>query len=308
MVTSIEVWGLPSERFRIFRPTLEVPFKKRFSAVVTFEKGKFMSQLDNNSTGKEIYSISGWGLRPELRFYPSRYLQAPANAFVGLLFSHRELTETYTGYAYGISRKSLANVNTLGWGNGIGLVFGGKAIWWHLTVENKLWAMIDYVSWQYNNQRRFIDPSIARSSGQIYIGFETHVGLVFPKPEIHTIHTDPVPSVPSAGAGPPDSATVILYRPKQFFGRRLKLDIHVNDSLMGMIGSGEEQRMILPEGVIWIHMYRKGFRTITFNVEKGRTYYVKHLFAGGFVMKDLTYTVMDPVQAEKELEKVRRRK
>lgn len=303
----IEIWGLTHKQNRILRISVEAAVKKRSSLVVTLEKGRFQSGMGWQSAQKpDVYSITGWGVRPELRFYPSKYRHAPIGTFIGPFFSFRDITETYTGYAFGFNRISLSNVKTYGTANGIGLVFGTKGNLWHFTVETKFLAMIDDVSWQYPNQRKLIDPVKARSTNQIFLGVETHIGMVFPKPDMNKIYENSVPSVMTPDPLFNDSSIVILYRPIQSAGRAAKYDVYANDSLVTRLEYAEIHELVLGDGIVWFHRNQKGFQTVTFNLEKGKTYYLKYVLGGGLIFKEPFFEVMDPIEAEKDLEKVRR--
>src|SRR5438128_2442666 len=77
--TRIDLVGLFRPDFRALNVSLEAAFAKHFSFNLGFEHGKYASgyeifrTLQNNNTiseKKEVYTVFGWALRPELRYYP----------------------------------------------------------------------------------------------------------------------------------------------------------------------------------------------------------------------------------------------
>lgn len=88
----------------IFRPSFEKSFGKNFSVLITYEIGKYESRetrFTPSSTNvtqiQEVYTVKGWGIMPELRYYiPNKRRTAPTGFFMGIHYRYRQITENFT--------------------------------------------------------------------------------------------------------------------------------------------------------------------------------------------------------------------
>jgi len=79
------------------RISYERAITQRLTFVMGIEKGKYFTGFsDGLWTYREDNNVKGWGIMPELRFYPfATYKQAPLGFFMGTHYRFRWLTERY---------------------------------------------------------------------------------------------------------------------------------------------------------------------------------------------------------------------
>lgn len=306
IVSGIEVWSLINPNPKLIQPSVEFSFLKKFSVGLTYETGKYQRRLleEDVDEFREVYNITGWGLSPEFRFYPSRYRRAPEGFFLGAKFSYRDIAETYAGNAFRATVPFLTHTYTRGTTRGAGLKVGMQAFLWHLAMESKFGLLLDKVTWDNPSKRHLIHPQYARGDYQLTLTFETRVGLMFPKLKTNTVLSGAVPSVKDESSLSLTHAVVILYRPKQRFGRKYKHEVYLHDSLLVGIGNAESHILQVPTGRAHFRGKKKYMRSITFNVEAGHMYYLKCIMAGGLIVKEPFFEIMEPAKAEQELAKL----
>lgn len=95
-VVRADVFGLLSN-LPVVRIAYERSLTKAFSVGLGFEAGKYASTSTGSLGGPmiETYKVTGWGLVPEIRFYPfNSYKPAPAGFFIGSHYRFRSLKES----------------------------------------------------------------------------------------------------------------------------------------------------------------------------------------------------------------------
>ncbi len=92
------VIGIGTNAFSLVpRVTFERSFFNTASAIIGIEGGKYSSSSAGTTSSMEEYrNIKGFGLMPEIRYYPlSGNRPAPLGLFIGTHFRYRWLKETY---------------------------------------------------------------------------------------------------------------------------------------------------------------------------------------------------------------------
>lgn len=102
---------------RVFRPSYERSVGRHFSFLATFETGRY--DLGEASAGGgmnmiTVYEVTGWGIMPEVRYYPftGGRKVAPVGFFIGLHYRYKFLKEDYN--EYGIHVTSRGHSHDLG--------------------------------------------------------------------------------------------------------------------------------------------------------------------------------------------------
>lgn len=88
--------GFPS-----IRMAYERSLNKSFSAVISGEAGTYLTGSTTGGGANETYSLSGYGVMGELRYYPfTKNKPAPIGFFIGGHLRYRAMHENYTGPDY----------------------------------------------------------------------------------------------------------------------------------------------------------------------------------------------------------------
>jgi len=179
--------GIISE-LPIIKPSLEVNVLKNITAGLYFEKAKYANGTESTGfggSGKEIYKLTGWGIMPEVRFYPfTKKRTAPYGFFGGLYIRYRKLTERFDGVpdnsGFG-NHKIHIETSATAFNNGIAI--GYKFIYDVLLAEATVGYGAAWGTWENPDERKEI-PKFYKtelSGFENALRFEISVGLVFPK-------------------------------------------------------------------------------------------------------------------------------
>ena len=125
-----------SNKALVFRPSFERSFGKNFSALITFEYGKYESgeiRHINTSTNvsqvEEVYTVKGWGIMPEIRYYiTSKRRAAPVGFFIGSHYRYRQVTEKFSN-SKEINDTTISNdgrISDVGFNLGYKFLFSGR--------------------------------------------------------------------------------------------------------------------------------------------------------------------------------------
>jgi hypothetical protein len=309
VAAKFDLVGLIPPDTKIIRPSVEVSLSKRFSAQVTFEKGdynKTFTQLDNDPRVL-VYHTYGWGIMPEVRYYPFVGIKpAPLGFFVGLHYRYRSLTEKYTGEDYFFSKpyggysKTYANITTTGKASNFGIDFGYKYNINVVTLELLAGFGAATGQWQTPNEREHINPDVKNDLSGLPNSFrlEVSLGFVLPKVKLDKILTD-APSQETETSDKKEVAQVIIYRKKKFLHRHLSYGLYANDSLVTHVTNGDYHVYLMPPGKVKFKARTEALHSVTLDVEKGKTYYLRcRLIPGIFISQP--YLEVVPAQIGKD--------
>ncbi|HEY9084122.1 MAG TPA: DUF3575 domain-containing protein [Vicingaceae bacterium] len=166
----------------MFRPSFERTFGKNFSALITYEIGKYETgevKYTSNDVTKteEVYNVKGWGVMPELRFYiPNKRRTAPTGFFMGIHYRYRQITENFTdsrsiGEKLILSDTTISNdaiMHDYGFNFGYKLVFGGR-----IGLDLLAGYGYSFGKWKTETDRNKIDSFFAKQMD----GFENRLRL-----------------------------------------------------------------------------------------------------------------------------------
>ena len=302
----IKIDGLGALTNQIFRPSFERTFKN-FSALISYESGLYENATNKN--GDEFYKINGWGIIPEIRYYPAHSNKIPPfGFFIGSYFTHKYISEWYHDNGY--------EFTTIGrewnWGICTGYKYGGKKI----SVEIMYGAGVAGGSFDLPNHREVIDPLYkADDLNALYRSMraEVSVGFVFPKQNfIKTITSPPslIQDNTSIAQQTDDNSSlskIIFYHPAKTFGLDYSYDVYINDSIVYYAEWGSADTIqveALKEITIWAKNGSK--ELIHFTPEVGKTYFIKcALQKGAVIMLRPSFEFIEPIIAEKEIKKIK---
>jgi hypothetical protein len=190
VVAKIDLIGIAQQEVRMLRLSIESTVSPHFTAALYYENGKYQAGFISSSPNvndKEIYTLSGWGIAPEARYYPFiKGKPAPAGFFTGLYFRYRSLNEVYDGEpngSNGSNTKIQTNTDAKAYNDGV--ILGYKFTWDVLVFEILGGYGPAWGTWETPNDRAQI-PTFHRadlgSSDNKYRA-EVNFGLIFPPPK-----------------------------------------------------------------------------------------------------------------------------
>jgi hypothetical protein len=308
----IDAVGLLAPNLKVIRPAIEFAFAKHFSAGLVFEKGKYQSGSTqiNSSAPVEVHKITGWGLMSELRYYPgTREKRAPLGVFLGAHFRYRNLTEDYTGEDYLLTRqnhKVYANLSTEAIAYNYGVHVGYKAHLYVFALELLAGFGGANGTWKTPNERERINPDFKADLYGIEnaFRFEVSVGFIFPKVKTGTVMKENVPYTETVEDDKKEVAQVIIYRPKKFGGSAVGYDLYAGDKLITRVSSGTYYVYTLTPGLTEFSAKTESKNSITLNLEKGRTYYLKCGISAGIFIAHPSFEVVAPAVGQEESAKL----
>jgi hypothetical protein len=191
LTTKIDLFGLLSPKLRVIRPSVEFAFSKHFSAGIVYENGKYNYGTFESThvPEREVYNITGWGIMPELRYYPfTRKRSAPFGFFIGTHFRYRQLVEKYTGIDVlanpGSSVQYIyTNFNTKATAYNYGVHFGYKANIHIFSFETLLGFGGAKGQWETPNDRDHLDETFRTDLSDFgqSLRLEISLGITLPK-------------------------------------------------------------------------------------------------------------------------------
>jgi len=186
----IGVLGAP---LKVLRASYELSFLKHFSASIGYEIGEYRTGTYSDFSSPlytQNYSVTkGWGIMPEIRYYPFiRSKPAPNGFFIGLHYRYKNLSETYTGKDNSITSPTHTSKDTItitsdAIVSNYGIDVGYKATLKHFTIETLIGFGAAQGNWKSPNQRDRIE-SIYRANAANFgdaLRLELSIGFVFPK-------------------------------------------------------------------------------------------------------------------------------
>ncbi len=187
VAAKIDLVGIAQQQLRVLRLSIESTISPHFTAVLYYENGKYQAGYTSNNTNlydKEIYTLSGWGIVPEARYYPFiKGKPAPAGFFTGLYFRYRSLNEVYNGEpngSNGSNKKVHTDTDAKAYNDGV--LIGYKLLVDVLVLEILAGYGSAWGTWETPNDRTLI-PTFNRadlgSSDNAY-RVEINFGLIFP--------------------------------------------------------------------------------------------------------------------------------
>lgn|GEM_PF-1866526 len=314
----VGVLGVP---LKVFRVAYEVSFLKHFSASVGYEIGEYRTGTYsdfNSPLYTRNYSVTnGWGIMPEIRYYPFiRNKPAPHGFFIGLHYRYKSLTETFTGKDYSITKPTHTSKDTITiTSNGIvsnyGIDVGYKATLKYFSIETLIGFGASQGNWKSPNQRDKIDPLYRASAATFGDAFrlELSVGFVFPKIKANKLKYKDIPSEEADNDNSTDknAATVIIYRPKSTIGANIKYDLRFKDTVVAQIKDGT-YTSITVQDTGWVEFSAKteDVRSIIVKLQKGRVYYLRCVLTRGFASGLPRLQFMKPIDGDDDVNRLKK--
>lgn len=177
-VVKVDFFGLIYPELTVFRPSYERTLNDKISLLFTFEIGKYSvgkTSSGYGGTGVEVYTIKGFGIMPEIRYYvTNKAKKAPKGFFIGSHLRYRSLIENYT---------DSINIDTHGNEFSIGINSGYKFVMRPFVIDLLIGYGVGTVVWESPNNRDMIDEFFTEnnymSTNQIRL--EISIGFIFPK-------------------------------------------------------------------------------------------------------------------------------
>jgi hypothetical protein len=241
-VLKMDLIGIIDPQLKVLRVSYERNIGKRFSASLNYESGIYGIGTTSQSGGTDmqIYSLKGWGLMPEFRFYPFITKKiSPRGFFIGTHFRHRSFRENYSGKDYTGLSASPVEVNTKGSLSEFGLHIGYKMKIGPLILEPLLGYGTGF-SGGFDGREQ-MDPFYAEPITASYnmLRIQFGIGLIFPqmksKEEKSPFY---LPSEPAKDWNDKDYANIYVYHAYKGRDKNIAVDIYEGDSLIGKITNG----------------------------------------------------------------------
>lgn len=259
----------------ILRVGYERTFGAKFSARLSFETGIYQRGLKTTGPFNDlVYSVEGWGILPEVRFYPfTNNFYAPEGVFVGAHYRFRMIEEQYTDNA---------NIKTKGTAHNAGAFVGYKYVYNNFGFEALLGIGGATGTYDTPNDRTLISDEYRTELNDLNNAarLEVSVSYVFPKikRKSDVIKSPPFLNTHSQSSDPDSAKMVIiyLYRPDKTEGKFLSYPIFHDDKLIVEAENGFYFKYIVEDvEQIEFDMLTRNAHGITFNVQPGNTYFVE---------------------------------
>lgn len=292
-VIKVDLFGGVLSPLKVYRGSYERSFGKSFSGGLSLESGRFAeSETFQGNTLIESSILKGWGFVPEARFYPGRKNDAPIGFFLGSHVIYRKLNEEYN-----FSGQSATNS---GYFFSIGGDIGYKIPIGRVNLE--ILGGYGSAAGKYSNQE--VSPAETEADdASLPIRFEICLGFIFPKYSADEEIKKGLPS--SINEGNSELAKIIIYRPKKAYGLAIEYDLYVNDKFLTRLENGTYYEYeLLGNQEVTFKAKTEVTETLRFQVEKGRTYYMKSGLKMGVVVGRPSLEIVSQTKALKEIKKL----
>jgi hypothetical protein len=304
-VFKFDVFGATTDQF--FRPSFEHTFKN-FSAVVTYELGTYEEDKSTRSVnyGDVIYHLKGWGIIPEIRYYPfHENIISPNGFFIGTYYSYKSLEEYYHDKGFEFTTNGSA------WNAGLNTgykSFFGKRV----CAEIMFGCGLAGGTFDEPNQRNAIEGDYEASDLDAFsrsIRFEISIGVIFPKQIIPSKKYISPPASDLSQINIPansDSSTIIFYHPARTFSSDYSYAVSINDSQIYIADWGTADTIkIKANSELTIKAKIVEQESINFTPEKNKLYFIKCGLGTGLLSGKPLFEFIDPGKAQKDLKKLK---
>ncbi len=259
----------------VLRVGYERTFGSKFSARLSFETGVYRKGLQTiGPLSEQVYSVEGWGIMPELRFYPfTNNFYAPEGLFAGVHYRYRSVEEKYT---------ENTNIKTKGIAHNAGLFVGYKYVYNNFGFEALVGMGGATGTYNTPNDRALISDEFRTELNDLNNAarLEVSVSYVFPKVKRKSdVVTAPPFLDTHSESTDPDSAKMVivyLYRPDKTEGKFLSYPIFHDNKLIAEAENGFYTKYIVEDlEQVELNVLTRSAHGITFNVQPGRTYFVE---------------------------------
>lgn len=266
---------MPAIEGGVARIGYERTFGPKFSAGITLETGTYVKGLRQLGQVNElIYSVKGWGIMPEVRYYPiSKKLYAPEGLFVGASYRYRVLEEKYT------DNVSVASDGTA---HNASLFIGYKYVYNNFGFETLLGFGSATGAYNTPNDRSLISDEFRKelNANHNAVRLEISVSYVFPKVKRRSDVVLAPPYLSThANSTDVDSANMVivyLYRPDKVKGQFLSYPIFHNNKLIANARNGfYKEYVVQGEQEIEFNMLTRSAHGVTFKALPGNTYFIE---------------------------------
>jgi hypothetical protein len=300
-VVKVDVVSLAA--FQFFHPSFERSFGN-FSAGISYENGIYDkgTVADANGFEEDVYKIKGWGICPEIRYYPFHKIKLPPfGFFFGPYYTYRSAEEHYNDK--GLNVKTKVNSWNAGLCTGYKSSFGGRIIFEALVGGGMAGGKFDEP-----NNRIMIDPFYKVDDLDAFnrsIRAEISIGIIFPKQKIipKTV-SNPVALTPELSTG--QITSVILYHPAKTLGADYAYDVYIDSSLVYNAAWGTADTIQVEHGkelVVWAGKIDN--ESLRFIPEKGKMYFIRCSFKNDVVVNKPVLEFIEPDKAQKDLSKIK---
>ncbi len=312
-VFKLDAFGLARSNQRILRASMERSFGKYFSGILYYEYGRFRySYIETNTWSllpKTTEVTKGWGIMPEIRFYPKFYSKqmwpTPLGFFVGLHYRYRSFVEEYNG-VNNLNSLAQVSIKTPAKAYNVGVDIGCKLSASYLIIEGLIGFGMSGGTWQTPNERDKIKLATDLDDISNSARVEISVGLVFPKLKKNVLLPDNIPAEISRDSLKSDYATVIMYRPSKFLLFAFDYDVYMGDSLIAEVSNGSYHIFETKKtGRVSLWAKTEDKISLELNLEKGKTYFLRCGVTFGILMAQPTFEIVDADVGRAETEDIK---
>jgi hypothetical protein len=303
-----------------FKASYERSFSKHLSFAINYENAEYASGTTGSLNSQtKVYSLTGWGIIPEARFYPlTKKKQAPRGFFLGLHYRYRELSENYTGKDFSTMQASLfssptapspnLDITTKATASNYGLTIGYKFNAGPIILEPLFGFGSGSGKYEQPNERSKIDPFYKDDQAILEdaLRAQIKVGFYFPQMKPHEeIIENPAYEIDKSLAA--DSMIMFkIYRPGKLIGLVMAYNVFINEEKVARMSNSSYEMVKLPySDYAKITASTEDQVSLQVPLVPGGIYYLECKIGMGLLVGRPKMKIVDPATGQEAIDKIK---